>query len=584
MALTISKLKMWKDPGYTRNCLEIPPAGSKKLPAPDYTSAADETLRPHKGSTLTELHLPLSFTQTFGMSYLYIEASDGAGSVSLFGWITSIDQRSTAAEGVTIRWDVDWWRSYSGDITWGSGIIRHCNDSAYKRPYRTRPRYFTCDDNDMIKLAVPYDTDKYHRTVVITATITENGTSQIKQFYYSLELSMVLSNDLTTVKNGGLSATTTYRGFIDEALTLMGYDFEIISVFISPVGPEDTYQTITGYGLCAIYNSLTYSFTPTVSVTIDGTPTNVTFITPTKAVPLIRKSITVSGTGITADDTKSLFVIDFNGNKIGEIPYGITIKDAYLTLDIGGNGGYLICTFTNSANGYVNYNNHHAYAANPALGCSFTIPLPSVPVTTNYWSSYVISGQRDYDVTNARIANDQKAVSGIESTLQSGISGGVVGASAGPIGAIGGMIGGLLAGGISTGVNYALGENFNDQLQDARDRLYSNQTNSLQLSGDSMQWIWRVFGSVSRYEGPYLVIMHSDSVSATEYANDIALNGYETNISASSVSSYITTGGPLQIINLNVKGNTPPQAKQYIKDKLSAGVYIVENNPSGVVP
>ena len=584
MALTISKLKMWKDPGYTRNCLEIPPAGSKKLPAPDYTLAADETLRPHKGSTLTELHLPLSFTQTFGMSYLYIEAADGAGSVSLFGWITSIDQRSTAAEGITIRWDVDWWRSYSGGISWGSGIVRHCNDATYKRPYRTRPRYFTCDDNDMIKMAVPYDTDKYHRTVIITATITENGSSQIKQFYYSLDLNMVMVNDLATVKNGGLSASTTYRGYIDEALTAMGYDFEIISVFISPIGPETSYQNITGYGWCAVYNNVSYSFTPTVSVTIDGTPVSVTFVTQTKNVTEIRKVITVSQTGITADDTKSLYVIDFNGNKIGEIPYGITIKDAYLTLDVGGNGGYLVCTFTNSANGYVNYNNHHAYAANPALGCSFTIPLPSVPVTTNYWSSYVISGQRDYDVTNARIANDQKAVSGIESTLQSGISGGVVGASAGPIGAIGGMLGGLLAGGISTGVNYALGENFNDQLQDARDRLYSNQTNSLQLSGDSMQWLWRVFGSSSRYEGPYLVTMHSDSVSAAEYANDIALNGYETDISASSVASYITTGGPLQIINLNVKGNTPPQAKQYIKDKLSAGVYIVENNPSGVVP
>ena len=121
-------------------------------------------------------------------------------------------------------------------------------------------------------------------------------------------------------------------------------------------------------------------------------------------------------------------------------------------------------------------------------------------------------------------------------------------------------------------------------MQDARDRLYSNQTNSLQLSGDSLQWRWKIFGTIYGYEGPYLVIMHSDSTSAAEYSNDITLNGYETNIPASSVSSYITTGGPLQIINLNLTGNAPPQAKQYIKDKLSAGVYIVENNPSGVVP
>ena len=108
MPLTITKLKMWKDPGYTRRCVEVPPVGSKKLPTPDYTMADSETLRPHKGSTLTNLNLPLSFTQLFGMSYLYIEASDGAGSVSLFGWIDSITQRSTSYEGVTINWSVDW--------------------------------------------------------------------------------------------------------------------------------------------------------------------------------------------------------------------------------------------------------------------------------------------------------------------------------------------------------------------------------------------------------------------------------------------------------------------------------------------
>ena len=147
MALTITKLKMWKDPGYTRGCLEVPPVGSKKLPAtPDYSLAASDTLRPHKGSTLTELHLPLSFTQVFGMSYLYIEATDGAGSVSLFGWITSVDQRSTSAEGVTIRWDVDWWRSFAGDATYTHLHVTKTNDGSYSRPLNTRPRRWVYKD------------------------------------------------------------------------------------------------------------------------------------------------------------------------------------------------------------------------------------------------------------------------------------------------------------------------------------------------------------------------------------------------------------------------------------------------------
>lgn len=584
MALTITKLKMWKDPGYTRNCLEIPPAGSMKLPAPDYTLAADDTLRPHKGSTLTELHLPLSFTQTFGMSYLYIEATDGAGSVSLFGWITSIEQRSTAAEGITIRWDVDWWRSYSGSITWGSAIVTRCNDATYKRPHRTKPRYLTYTASDMYELApVGYSTDRYYRTVIVTTVVTVGGSTQIKQFFWCLDIQMALANDLGTVKRG-LGTGVTYRGLVDEALTAMGYTFEIISMYISPVGPEIDIQSVGG-NLTATYSNTAYEFTSTVTLNIDGTPSDITFLTPKAPEGMVdvTKSVTISGTGITPDDTQSLYVIDFNGNKIGEIPYNITIKNVIIRLDVGGSGGYISYSFPNSANSYPAITSK-AIAANPAIGCSFTIPLPSVPVTTNYWSSYIISGQRDYDITNARIANDQKAVSGLESAFSGTIGAAVAGASAGPMGAIGGAIGGLTAGLAMTGISYGLGENFNDQMQDARDRLYSNQTNSLQLSGSSSLWLKRVSGSISTYQGPYLVVMHSDTTSTAEYSNDVTLNGYETNIPTSSVSSYIAGGGPLQIINLNIRGNTPPQAKQYIKDKLSAGVYIVENNPSGVAP
>ena len=76
MAITITKLKMWKNPGYTKGCVEVPPAGSKKLPAPDYTSTAN--LRPRKNGTISAIELPLSFCQVFDMSYLYMEFEDNA--------------------------------------------------------------------------------------------------------------------------------------------------------------------------------------------------------------------------------------------------------------------------------------------------------------------------------------------------------------------------------------------------------------------------------------------------------------------------------------------------------------------------
>lgn len=584
MALTITKLKMWKDPGYTRNCLEVPPAGSFKLPAvPDYSTAASETLRPHKGSTLTELHLPLSYSQVFSMSYLYIEATDGAGTVKLFGWITSIDQRSTSAEGVTIRWDVDWWRSFSGDVTWGSGIVKKCSDASYKRPYKVQPRFRKFSSSDIIKLSTPYNNGKHYYTVIITTVLTNNGVSHIQQFLYPLECGMVRVTDPNNLKTG-FTIKATWMGFFDEALTAMGYDASIISVYVSPVGPE---SPTSGYdpnlGMRMVYPS-DYVFTPTVSINTGLTTESVTFIMPTLSGTITSTHTFVLDNPLKSDYETIYTLVDMRGNKVADLPYGVEFKQAYVQLDIGTSGGYVVVNMVNEATGNVNRTSDPAvFRLNNPVGFKFSVPLPTIPVTENYWSSYNISGQRDFDVTSARIANDQKAASGIESTIQSGISGGVVGASAGPLGAVGGLLGGLLAGGITTGVNYALGENFNDQLQEARDQMYANQTNSIQLTGDSQEW-WSEAATLGTFKGPAIIGLNADSVSSAEHAADVSLNGYDTDIPASSVSSFITAGGPLLIINLNLTGSVPPQAKQYIKDKLSSGVYITENNPSGVAP
>ena len=131
-----------------------------------------------------------------------------------------------------------------------------------------------------------------------------------------------------------------------------------------------------------------------------------------------------------------------------------------------------------------------------------------------------------------------------------------------------------------TGVNYLLGENFNKQLQDATDRLYSNQKNGIALNGGSKS---KILLADCYY--PLIVEMEPDTVSKAEYLSDIAINGYDTDIPVTSVSTFMSgTVGPYRVINLTVCGNIPPQAKQYIKDKFAAGVRIIENNPSGVVP
>ena len=168
---TITKLKMWKDPGYTRQCVEVPPAGSKKLPNPDYTSTED--LRPRRGSTLSAVELPLSYLEVFDMSYLYMEAQDGrtpANTIKVFGWILSVDEIASGSEAVRITWTPDYWRTYSDLAVFGKGTITRCNNGTYKRPSGVQPRRWKVNKKEKIINFV--SDDKY--VVIIFSQTTQN--------------------------------------------------------------------------------------------------------------------------------------------------------------------------------------------------------------------------------------------------------------------------------------------------------------------------------------------------------------------------------------------------------------------------
>ena len=179
------------------------------------------------------------------------------------------------------------------------------------------------------------------------------------------------------------------------------------------------------------------------------------------------------------------------------------------------------------------------------------------------------------------IQREENAVSGLIGVGSSALGGGIGGAMAGKgagagIGAAAGALGSI----IGTAIQYDQAARFNDMYQKATDKLHSNQVSTVLQSAGGIAFL-NTIATVGHW---YIVQLEADDTSATEYSNDVTLNGYETDISTSSVSSFITGGGPLQIINLNLTGNAPPAAKQFIKNKLESGVYITENNPSGVAP
>lgn len=552
MALTISKLKMWKDPGYTRGCLEVPPVGSKKLPAvPDYSLAASDTLRPHKGSTITELHLPLSFTQVFGMSYLYIEATDGAGTVKLFGWITSVEQRSTSAEGVTIRWDVDWWRSYIGDVTFKFGDVIRAAGSSMKRPSTFRPRMWKVKYSE--KLCQSWsDHNTYPYWVVVTYTVkVSQQITEICTYFWQADFSTA---KVETQGGNTYYAVPLNRIFDGSLPGLLNLNPEqITSIYICPHPPDS----------------------PTWSGTVlTHSAEGKTWFAYRADTNLATQQSTTYQNTYQSDDLKKAVIIDPTGAVVYTLPWGYSVNEAYYLLDNGTVGCHLNISLRTSGT-------TPSGIENAPIGKTAALPCIAAPLCSNGWSSYVYSGQRDFDIQTKAIQREETAVKGLIGMGSNMIGGGIGGAMVGKgAGAVAGAAAGSLANIISVGLQYDQDARFNDMYQQVTDQLYSNQTSTILQSAGGIAFM----NTVATAGHWYIVQLEADSISAGEYSNMITKHGYECDYVASNISNLLAGGGPYQITNVTITGAVPPQAKQYIKDKLSSGVYIVENNPSGVAP
>jgi len=567
MALTITKLKMWKDPKYTRGCLEVPPAGSKKLPTPDYTSAVDETLRPRKGSTLTSLELPLSYTQVFDMSYLYIEASDGAGSVALFGWIDTVTLIATSSDAVRIDWSVDWWRSYSGTVTFGAGRIKRCSDSSRKRPVGIQPRYRTASALQEIKssdghlyVIISYRMTTSQRTLLVipcNPNLYSEGTINIGHLGAGVLHETAPSPSFVKCMSGALPS-------------LLGIQSTSIDgAWVSPINPlNDNTYTINGdtYN-CHYQNYSLQKGTTYGAIKCVGYNSGELSILP-------YTSIDISTSAYETTDLVTYAIADVYGNIVGSAPYNLAFNKLTCTLDIGNISATLKVTF-NSTSGTL--------GNKTSEGMTVTIPLPSVPISSSAYSDYVYSGQQDYEMELKSLQNEQTAAHGLSGAIGGAAIGAVLG-SVIPVGGTGAgaAIGGALAGGatgaVSAGINYAVDEFiYKDKFQDLEDKKYSNQSGNLMIAGDGFGWVL-----FNKY--PKLISLTADSVFQSELANHILQEGYPCDSPVSDVTSFITSGGALQIVNLTITGACPPVAKRTIKSLLEGGIRIIENNPSGVIP
>lgn len=72
------------------------------------------------------------------------------------------------------------------------------------------------------------------------------------------------------------------------------------------------------------------------------------------------------------------------------------------------------------------------YLDSTSEGLVATIPLPTLPISTNTWQSYNISGQRAYEIEAAKAANKAAYVKGLTNTGIGAIEGALAGSLTSP--------------------------------------------------------------------------------------------------------------------------------------------------------
>lgn len=564
--LTITKLKMWKDTGYSRECVEVPPAGSRKLPAADWT--ADGPIRPHKDSTLQSLELPLKYSEVMDMSYMYAEFSDSSGpddipnTFSIFGWILNVELIACSQDTVRIRWTPDYWRTYSSGMDLNRGIIRRIDPTTtigrlIRRPYPVKPVMRNPDFTQQIG-----DADRW---VVVIHTVTENGRTTINyKFWQPDGVSKAWSGHTFYP----MSWKEIYSGLIEEYLNLDAK--AIIGVFVVPFAPLNEDHRSEQYLHDNDYTYARYCYS----------------VSGATMTPDIYEVDFQLSTVLEADDLNEIAVTDAQGNIAGRLPYGFAATGYYCYIDVGTASVNAVIVFKIRQNadldvwGQLN-------AGQGVTGCSVTIPGIPVPVTENAYQSYNYSGQRTYEIEQKRLQREQAAISGYLNVGGSVAGGAIAGAMAGgPIGGAVGAAAGASSSLIGTTANYYVSRAFDDQMQDATEQLYASQANNIALPGMGLGWLRGYLSGTSA--GWYIIRMTADDGFKTAYTHEIAYRGIECYAawqpSMTLPLDIFTYTGPLQMTDAKVDGDIPPTAKSAIKTKLESGINIVELNPTGTDP
>lgn len=542
--MTSATVSVWRDCGFTEGALEVP-SKTSSLPASTFTYELQAIPR---NTLFSRMTVKAPYEDLYDCSYLKmtLDLNNGAD-VTVYGWIDTVECSSdtTGSPATVISWHIDYWRTYAFKARYGAGIVQRRGNPTDFPPQPYPYRYRTVEES--VKLCG----DSYWWIYFMTTTSGE--TSALNTYCFPVDISHP-STSVTVGSGKALPLSSVSTGLMDDKF---GLDPKAVAaVYLSPIAPEYPY---TG-ALSMTHWTETFFNDPNKTdkwqvYRADATPLE-------HATPFYERNGSLAES-VKTSDTSIYAVTDLDGDIIGTLPWGMSVKDFT----------YRMIVDTRSAYIQIRFNGVDSHAE----GICYTIPMPALPTTENAWSSYVYSGARSADIQQMRTEADRAHETAIAGTAISGAEGALSGALLGSSGGIAGAGTGAVVGAATSMVsnyltaesNYAISQKYNAKFQSITDYRMKHQTNGLIMLGSGFDVCDH--GT----DGIRLIRMDNDEYSQGVRARDIEIYGAHVSEPTASCQSLVEAGGPLQIDNLEVGGAIPTPAKDYLRRRFSQGVRMV---------
>ncbi len=577
--MATAKVEIWKDCGYTEGTLEVPSSSSLSNPYATFTG-----LQISRETLFSQLKLKRAYEDLYDCSYLRITLDMNNGDdLVLYGWIdrTACGSDTAGSPMTVIDWHVDYWRTYFNSAKFGSGIVTRrpatSNDPPQVHSYITN----TADGSTQSITTGNDDTSYYWAIVNVTTTDSSVGTTFYQTFCWMVNPNIPdtrYTAKYQTYEAQCPSYRETVTGQFDELLQLD--PDAIYAAWLSPIAPS-SFTVSSGYFYLDGWR---------VKQVTSGSNTYGCFFPVTSASPSTVYAERSKGISVKTTDTDTFIVCDMDNEPCYQFPYGLNVTEVHYRIVNADVSAYMSLRF-------VTDDSKLAEAGSDTLTCN--IPLKSLAVSSNAYSSYIYSGQQEYDRREMQIQRQLAATQAITSTLTGSTSNAVMASlgnsktnqngqymlnSAGkPVPTGSGAVNTTTKAGMSTGTAAILtmgtglvgaGLDYwsqgvaNDRVMANTLRYKASQASTLTLPGSGTDFIG--YGNK-----PVIRCLTWDSYSKQQRQASIDLYGVEVEEPNTYCKTLIMQGGPLQIQNLTVTGSIPSGAKQYFRQRFADGVRIV---------